>query len=270
MKRFCQIRADSYIIRLQHLLRTALFVICGTLMAAASGYVRAADYARDTIFNEKLSDDDFATLERGQILIRNIQYTKNICILPGISPQTDEILDILQKLRPQYLAEIMYKIPYEGNEQLLEQVEQVFLDIPLYKKIRYYPDFYDGAECPLFSTADELERTTVQDRILIKALFAMDPFSVYHAELTVKRTENSFLFTQTNKDKIKYQFIKMVSPDKMKAAIAVVHTGNYWFVYAAGGVNAPRIPFLKRRLEAAFIGRIRDFSKFYINLLDLE
>ena len=219
--------------------------------------------SEESLFNDKLTQGEHQRLEKGQIVIRNISDIELACLDQGKSTQSDKLLNMTQDLNPNYLAEVIYTLPYQGNETFLDQIETILADISLYTEILYDPN-EDGDGVPLFPKVQPTGLFTNGNELHITSLLCMNPFDEYDSELVLERTDNSLLFYQLNLGKIQYKNIKLVSKQNMLAGISVFRYNDYWVVYAQGGVRALKLPFLRKKLEAAFINRIKDFASFYI------
>ena len=69
-------------------------------------------------FNSKLSPSDLEKVNNGEIVIRNIDKYKNISIKAD-NYAVKTMLEQIDDLDPNYLAEIIQVRPYEGNEDLI-------------------------------------------------------------------------------------------------------------------------------------------------------
>ena len=76
-------------------------------------------------FNDKLSQEEKVKLENGEILIRNIDYTKNMVFSEGVSKKGDFLLNTVKDVKPKYLAEVIQVKPYKGNENYAEVLNQL-------------------------------------------------------------------------------------------------------------------------------------------------
>ena len=248
------------------ILVTGMILVAGLLPAAASKPNR-----RLYPFNELISDDDLRKLEAGEIVIRNIKDRKNMCMRKGIGDYSDEILTMFNKLNPGYLAEILYMFPEEGNsdESIISQADAIFSDWPLYKEV-IYTDEDTGKSKPLFPEAELVKRTDGYRWKSIWTHVKMDFLAPYDTELIIKTTDDTFFFSQINQEAMKYKFVTAVKPKNMQAAICCFKFRGNWFVYALGGVKAPVIPFVRNKIDHQFIGRIEDFTVFYINRFDIK
>src|SRR5574344_1646599 len=72
-------------------------------------------------FNSNLSKDERAKLNRGEVLIKNIGSLKNLSV--NSTPQTKRMIEVMQDLKPAYVAEIIQIRPYKGNENLADLTE---------------------------------------------------------------------------------------------------------------------------------------------------
>ena len=77
-------------------------------------------------FNSLLSQKEKDDLLNGQVLIRNIDKYKNMCI-EGSNPGIQKLREIVDEQNPNYLAEVIQVKPYEGNENLQEVHWKIFL-----------------------------------------------------------------------------------------------------------------------------------------------
>lgn len=222
-------------------------------------------------FNSLISDEELAQLEAGQIVIRNIQNRKNMCMRRGISSYPDELLDMFTELDPGYLAEVIYMFPAEGNSDasIIGQADAIFSDWPLYKEV-IYTDEDTGKSRHLFPEAELVKRTDGYRWKSIWTHVKMDFLAPYDTELIIKTTDDTFFFSQINQEPMKFKFVTAVKPKNMQAAICCFKYRGSWFVYALGGVKAPKIPFVRNKIDHQFIGRIEDFTVFYIARFDIK
>ncbi len=214
-------------------------------------------------FNDKFTSKDIKKLEAGEIVIKNIGKCKNASMIEKTSAVSDKVLELFNDLRPNYLAEIVYMIPLENNADIIEQADNVFSDISLYKEI-IYTDEDTGKTTQLFPIADLISREDGDDFHIIRSHVKMDMLAPYDTELIINTTEDTFFFSQINQEPMKLGFVTAIKTTKMRAAICAFQYEGNWFVYALGGVTAPSIPFVRKKIEKQFIGRIRDFTIYYI------
>ena len=213
-------------------------------------------------FNSKLSADDRATLASGKILIKNINYEKNMCLKKGAVPLGDKLITEIRDLSPKYLAEVIQIKPYKGNEDLPQRLEALLNNVSDYAGIPYYSvraekwyNLYDSAEI-----VETIERA---DGKSLKAEFMMEPFDLVKEDIELTRGTDSILYTSVNTNKLRYlDKFDCIWPRKMKICILLLRDGDNWVLYGIGGVNAPRVPFFTERIQTSFINRINTFCTF--------
>ncbi len=225
----------------------------------------AASYAQKLppCFASAWGDTEKVGLQQGKIVIRNIQRCKNISMQRGFNPCADKVIDVAEQINANYLAEIIYKMPKAGNEDIIEQAVKIFEDINLYKEI-IYSDEKKGFNRNLFPLVEQLYRNDRPGYIQIGSHLKMDMLSAYDSELEIEWGADGFFFHQKNTTPLMWRSFKAVKEENMVAGICCFEWNGDWYVYALGGLRAPRIPFVIAEIERQFIGRIEDFTVFYI------
>lgn len=213
-------------------------------------------------FNEKLTDEELKTITSGEILIKNINYERNICLKKEINLLGDTLLSEIDDLNPKYLAEVIQIKPYEGNEDLPQRLEAMLNNVQDYAGIPYYSvraeEWYN-----LYDSAEITEIIEKSDGKSIKAKLLMEPFDIVYEDIELTRTNDSILYTAVNTNKLRYlDKFDCIWPYKMKICILLFRDGNNWVLYGIGGVNAPRIPFFTERIQTSFINRINTFCSY--------
>lgn len=213
-------------------------------------------------FNSKLTSEERKTISTGEILIKNINYEKNICLNRGVSELGDKLLAEIHTLNPKYLAEVIQIKPYEGNEDLPQRLEALLNNVPEYAGIPYYSvraeEWYN-----LYDSAEIIETVERSDGKLMKADLMMEPFDLVKEDIELIRAQDSILYTAVNTNKLRYlDKFDCVWPKKMKICILLLRDGDNWILYGIGGVNAPRVPFFTERIQTSFINRINTFCSF--------
>ncbi len=232
-------------------------ILCSTLFLLFSLMILAADP-----FNNKLTAQERNSIATGEILIKNINYEKNICLKKAVSPLGDKLLAEIKDLNPKYLAEVIQIKPYKGNEDLPKRLEELLNNVPEYAGIPYYSvraeewyNLYDSAE--IVSTVER------SDGKSMKADLMMEPFDLVQEDIDLYRDTDSILYTAVNTNKLRYlDKFDCVWPRKMKICILLLRDGDNWVLYGIGGVNAPRVPFFTERIQTSFINRINTFCSF--------
>lgn len=246
-----------------------LFIFCFSLSFAEQYKVNL-----DRIFNSHLTEEGKKILLSGQVLIRNTKNYSNICIQQG-NENAVKLMSEMKELRPNYLSEIIQIIPEDSQPDIISKINKVLSDIPSYKGIPYYSehnkiwvDLYSDAkiieEKSDFQNSENSPAKTIK---VINADFFMEPFGTILSEIKIITSKNLLYYENINSDYIKYNSINCVSPHNMKSVIIVFKTEGHWVLYGIGGVNAPKIPFLAKRIELSFMNRIKTFCNFVFDKL---
>ena len=213
-------------------------------------------------FNNKLTTDERNTISTGEILIKNINYEKFMCLKKGASELGDKLQAEIHELNPKYLAEVIQVKPYKGNENLPQRLEALLNNVPEYAGIPYYSERNDEWY-NLYDSAEIVETKERSDGKFMKANLIMEPFDLVHEDIELYRTNDSILYTAVNTNKLRYlDKFDCVWPRKMKICILLIRDGDNWILYGIGGVNAPRVPFFTERIQTSFINRINTFCSF--------
>lgn len=213
-------------------------------------------------FNSKLTASEREKIASGEILIKNINYEKFMCLQRGESELGDKLLAEIRDLNPKYLAEVIQIKPYKGNEDLPQRLETMLNNVPEYAGIPYYSvraeQWYN-----LYDSAEIVETNEKSDGRFMKADLKMEPFDLVQEDIELTRGKDTILYTAVNTNKLRY-FDKFdcVWPRKMKICILLLRDGDNWVLYGIGGVNAPRVPFFTERIQTSFINRINTFCTF--------
>ena len=213
-------------------------------------------------FNEKLTAEERQTIASGEILIKNINFDKYMCLTEEATPLAPELISVIKDLNPKYLAEVIQIKPYKGNEDLPERLEKLLDNVPEYAGIPYFSErkqkWYN-----LYDSAEIIEKKEIGSKKFIKADLIMEPFDLVNEEIEISKDLDSILYMAVNTNKLRYlDKFDCVWPYKMKISILLFRDGDNWVLYGIGGVNAPRIPFFTERIQTSFINRIKTFCSF--------
>ncbi len=213
-------------------------------------------------FNSKLTDSERKQLNNGEIIIKNINYEKYMCLKKGQSEFGDQLFTEIHNLNPKYLAEVIQIKPYKGNEDLPQKLEELLNNVPEYAGIPYYSERNDEWY-NLYDSAEIVETVEREDGKSLKAELMMEPFELVKEDIDLYRSDDSILYTAVNTNKLRYlDKFDCVWPKKMKICILLIRDGDNWVLYGIGGVNAPRVPFFTERIQTSFINRINTFCSF--------
>ena len=213
-------------------------------------------------FNDKLSQEEKARLEKGEILIRNIDYTKNMVLSEGISKKGDFLLNTVKDVKPKYLAEVIQVKPYRGNENYAEVLNQLLYRVEDFTNIPYISN--GGDEYLLYDSAEILSQKKDGEVTNLNVHMYMEPFGDVYQDMKIyKANDSELLYTSKNTNKLRYlDKFDCLWPEKMLITIYLFRDGDNWVFYAVGGVNAPHVPFFTDRIRRSFIRRITTFCDF--------
>ena len=219
------------------------------------------------VFNKNMTAEEQKTLDRGEVLIKNIAYQKNMSLNKDFNEDTQALTEEIKQLNPKYLAEIIQIKPYKGNENLPEVLTELLYNVSDYKGIPYYSErnkkyynLYDSAE---IQKETIITQNTYKTSKELEALFVMEPFDKVYETINLTQTSNSVYYSSINTNKLRYKDeFDCVWPKKLKICIILFRDGDNWVLYGIGGVNAPRIPFFTERIETSFINRIKSFCSY--------
>ena len=222
-------------------------------------------------FEGRISKNEAEKLEAGQIVIRNIHSAGNISI-KSENEYVKKAVETIRNLNPSYLAEVIYKCPLIENEDITSKLFNLLSDIPSYKGIPYYSehndvwvDLYSSARISDIETHEDSTKSSCD----IKAELYMEPFgditSAIHMDYNI--TEGSLYYENANINDILYSGVTCINSGNMKSVIVVYKDEGCWILYGIGGVAAPRIPFLTKRIELSFMNRIKTFCSFIFSKL---
>ena len=212
-------------------------------------------------FNTNLTKAEQEKLNKGEVLIKNIDYQKYMCLDSQYNETTNNITKDVKSLNPKYLAEIIQIKEYKGNENLPEKLSVLLNNISDYAGIPYWSErhqkYYD-----LYESAKIVKTTTQNNITTIDADLIMEPFGLLQEQISVKTSKSELLYKAYNTNNLKYSGITCVSKQKMQIYIYVFRDNDKWILYGVGGVNAPHIPFMTDRIRTSFINRIKTFCNF--------
>ena len=214
------------------------------------------------VFNEKLTDDEFTKLKNGQLLVKNINFQKNMCLKQGEIPLGDSLHQEIKSLNPKYLAEVIQFKPYKGNEDLPEKLEETLNNISDYVGIPYYSQ-HSEKWYKLYDSAKITSSKKIDNKTTIMADLIMAPFDYVNERIELLSETESVLYIATNTNKLRYlDKFDCIWPEKMKICILLFRDGDNWVLYGLGGANVPRIPFFTERIQVSLINRINTFCEY--------
>ncbi|MCR5316686.1 MAG: hypothetical protein K6E22_00520 [Treponema sp.] len=216
--------------------------------------------------SSKFTKEQIQDLKEGKVVIRNLKSplesglkTSNI--------YANKFLKELKATSPTHFAEIMQVRPYKGNENLIAQLANLVTDIKSYRQIPYYTERH-GAWAAMFTKAEVVSVSRGNLTSVYNAVFRMPPFAEFDAQVSTTQIGDTLYFATKNKGKIEYKIFDAVKPEKMECGLVLFREGDYWILYGAGAVKTNGSPFVKKRVNRAFVNRIKDFSMYFIKKLN--
>lgn len=212
-------------------------------------------------FNSKLTEEEQQKLEAGEILIRNIDTAKNMCLSQDYSEKGNLLLAAVKETKPKYLAEVIQYKKYEGSENFEDVLEQMLLEVEKFTDIPYTTS--SGGQYNLYESAEILEKEDAGSDTKLKVRIYMEPFADVYQDMLISKADNELLYIAKNTNKLRYRDeFDCLGPGKMLTSIYLFKDGDKWVFYSAGGVNAPHIPFFTDRIRRSFMNRINTFCNY--------
>ena len=212
-------------------------------------------------FNSKLTSDDNALLEKGEILIRNIDSPKNMCLNSDFTDKGNLLLNAVKETKPKYLAEVIQYKKYDGNENFEDVLETMLFEVEKFTDIPYTTA--SGGQYNLYESAEILEKEAKGSNTKLKVRIYMEPFADVYQDMQISKADDQLLYIAKNTNKLRYRDeFDCLGPGKMLTSIYLFKDGDKWVFYAVGGVNAPHIPFFTERIRKSFMNRINTFCNY--------
>ena len=213
-------------------------------------------------FNSKLNEDDRKVLEEGKLLLKNINFQKNMSLSKEYLALGDSLYNEMDALNPKYLAEVIQFKPYKGNEDMPARLEETLNNVSEYAGIPYYSE-HSEKWYKLYDSAEITDERTEGNKKIITADLIMEPFDYVNERIEISTDNEAILYIATNTNKLRYlDKFDCIWPEKMKICILLFRDGDHWVLYGLGGVNAPRIPFFTERIQTSLINRINTFCTY--------
>lgn len=230
--------------------------------------VRIMDGEIDYLFNERLTVSEQLSLREGGTVCNSIGKVKYARIRE--IPETEQLLMAVRKARPNHLAEIIRILPYEGFENLTETVSQMLKSEESYTTVPFYVKD-NGDVVHLYSEAriESVESDGSTGREVIAGRFQMRPLDQFSAYVEAEKRGSYYFYHMKNTSRVRYKsFISAVGKEKMIAVISIFRYGDNWIIYALGGVDIIKLPFIDRRIDRAFYNRVKAFCVFTFERLE--
>lgn len=220
-------------------------------------------FANGNIYGKILTSQEQDKLNNGETVIKSLKNYRNFSINTDVSG-VKLIQDETKNIKPAYLAEVIKKVPYEGNEDLLTKLEVILTDVNGYVGIPYYSE-HNGIWVDLYSSCNVLSQNKEADNSNIVCDLYMEPFGNITMDIKTQTYPDCYVYISQNTSSVKYSGITAVNKNKMKSLITVFRDGDEWILYGIGAVNAPDVFFMHDRIELSFMNRIKTFCNFVFN-----
>lgn len=218
-------------------------------------------------FNSNLSEEDLASVLNGHTLIRNIDSYKET-ILETDNAEINNCLKELEELDPRYFVEVLQIRTIKPDDRIVEKVNIVLSDVESYTGIPYYSERHKTTT-PLYSYSRIRTDYSSRDVRRFTADMVMPPFELCTVDISIQTDNEKFLLYKSRNinDMTCMTFVR-VKENRLRAVISVFQYEDKWIIYGIGAAKAPKIPLLTRRLEIAFVSRVKAFCDFATAFLD--
>ena len=228
--------------------------------AFSQNSIEIMDGEIDYLFNERLTTREILALRNGEVVTNSIGKVKYARIKQ--IPETEQLLSAVKEVKPNHLAEIIKILPYSGYENLTEIVSEMLKNEESYTKVPFYVDD-DGDTHYLYADAkiENIEKS--EEKEIITEKFLMRPLDYFTAEIDSEKRGTYFFYQMINTTRVRYKsFFSAIGKKKMIAVISIFRYGDNWIIYALGGVDIIKLPFIDKAVDRAFYRRIRSFCVF--------
>lgn len=219
-----------------------------------------------SLFNSKLTSEEVELLDSEEPVIRCPHDIELVALEKTEYYQIEKIRQTLEFLYPNYLAEVICVLPYEGHENLSDMVEGFVFDVPSFTNIPFSKVEKTEQPRTLFSDAEKVNQIELNNRTIIDSKFRIKPLSKYRAKLDIEKDDENFVVIHVNVEDMRFCGIPVAKAYKVLAGLSVVRIGDKFLIYGCGGANAwkPEGEKLKKKFENMFASRISDFIYYYI------
>ncbi len=230
--------------------------------------IQIMDGEIDYLFNEKLTGSEIIALRNGEVVTNSIGKVKYSRI--KAIPETKQLFSAVNEVAPNHLAEVIKILPYEGFENLTEIVSEMLKNEESYTKVPFYID-EDGDIRYLYADAKIQAISEFNGKEVIFEKFLMKPLDYFTARIEAEKRGTYFFYQMKNTSRVRYKsFFSAIGKQKMIAVISVFRYGDNWIIYALGGVDIIKLPFIDKAVDRAFYRRIRAFCLYTFETLEIK
>ncbi len=218
-------------------------------------------------FNANITKEEIDSCIAGNTLIRNISTYKKISLETDIA-EVNDYLAAIRKLDPRYLVEVVHIASVREYPDLLSAARKLFCDFDAYPSIPYWSE-KGQRYFPLYTYSKVTSDVTLGDTRYFKTDLEMPPFKVFSSDIDITtRNNNFFLYKSVNTTDVEAMAFVKVNEQNLRSVITIFQHGDYWVIYGIGAAKAPKLSFITRRMEVAFIGRVKAFCDYALTLLN--
>jgi len=255
-----KLKCDIYlkVIKYKNKLKTTINLLIGLYFSLVPFPLAAGELPfRD------ISPGELTRLQRGEQIFRVLDSYKDISLQAGDQEST-YISDLLKKIKPNFVAEILMVIPVDQKKDNLDYIRSVLKDVTLFDDIPYYSKRNDKWY-PLYEDTriiSEITSLSGQDTVL--AYHKMKPFKPQETTYEYSLQGNTFLFESRNSSNIYYKNFKAVKKGNLFTLLWVRDEGDRLIVYGVGGASAfTFFGIFGERMDNSFIGRMEAFFTWF-------
>ena len=229
--------------------------------------VKIMDGEIDYLFNDRLTGREILSLRNGGIICNSIGSLKYARIRR--IAESEPLLQAVQAVNPNHLAEIIKILPYDGYENLTEIVSLMLKTEESYTSVPFY---VDGSSVVYLYADAKIQKITKDEATgteVIVERFLMKPLEYYTGYIEAEKRGSYYFYKMKNTERVRYKsFISAVGKEKMIAVISIFRYGDNWIIYALGGVDIIKLPFIDKKIDRAFYNRIKAFCVFTFQRLE--
>ncbi len=249
--------------------RISLICACFFLYTAA---LRAADEQLvNAIFDTSAyTAAEYASLIAEDIVIRSTDKEQRVSLNP-VHPLAQKLRDDFNELDPAYSAEVIQVLLAKDSDELAAVLRTALENITQYTNIPYYSVQNDTWN-KLYDAASVISITMHAQDKLIVASFSMPPFDEIEMHITTSIHNGELCYEAVNTTPVKWHGITCIKPYRMKTEVAVFSSpdGTHTVLYGWGGVDVPPLFFMRKRIETAFINRIKSFCAYVFSAIRVQ
>ncbi|MEN6442109.1 MAG: DUF6675 family protein [Syntrophobacter sp.] len=236
-------------------LKTIFSVLAVAVVMATVGLVPASAAESPFPF---LSEAETTKIKKGEMVFRQPTSWNNLSV-PSEAANRASIIQKMKQKRPNYIGEVLMKIPVAANPDLVGRLEKYLTAPQNMVGIRYWSkrnkEYYD-----LFDEAREISKGSAHGGTWSEVSLHMEPFSGYTSRNEWTSDSRSLSYSSRNLTSLSYKGVTAVNSGDLEWRIELVKAENYWILYGLGTVKAfDMLGLLRERLTDSFIGRIEAY-----------